>query len=200
MSPWICGTPHMKWMLNPACGGRKTKFIMLKSVTRADVHLSRGQVMKRRQVWKWVMKTDEHRDASLPHDYQRNNEPFTSHMRSVAFHYLTSNYKLYETFHYTKSFVNWNTIGSVLHKEIRGTCCEIVPQICLLINHKSRTELIIIIIMDENGEWRRLHNEEHSLYRSPNIVRVIKSKRLRWAGHVAKMEEDRSAFKIFKDK
>ena len=46
-------------------------------------------------------------------------------------------------------------------------------------------------------EWRRLHNEElHSLYRSPNIVRVIKSTRLRWAGHVARMEEGRSAFKI----
>ena len=39
---------------------------------------------------------------------------------------------------------------------------------------------------DENGEWRRFHNEElHSLYRSPNIVRVIKSRRLRWAGYVA---------------
>ena len=51
---------------------------------------------------------------------------------------------------------------------------------------------------DENEEWRRLHNEElHSLYRSPNIVRVIKSRRLRWAGHVARMEEGRSAFKIF---
>ena len=38
---------------------------------------------------------------------------------------------------------------------------------------------------DENREWRRLHNEElHSLYCSPNIVRVIKSRRLRWAGHV----------------
>ena len=50
---------------------------------------------------------------------------------------------------------------------------------------------------DENGEWRRLHNEElHSLYRSPNIVRLIKSRRLRWAGHVARMEEGRSAFKI----
>ena len=48
--------------------------------------------------------------------------------------------------------------------------------------------------MDENEEWRKLHNEElHSLYRLPNIVRVIKSKR--WAGHIAKMEEDRSAFK-----
>ena len=51
--------------------------------------------------------------------------------------------------------------------------------------------------MDENGEWRRLHNEElHSLFRSPNIVRVTKSKILRWAGHVARMEEGRSAFKV----
>ena len=48
-----------------------------------------------------------------------------------------------------------------------------------------------------NREWRRLHNEElHSSYRSPNIVRVIKSRRLRWAGHVARMEEGRSALKI----
>ena len=50
---------------------------------------------------------------------------------------------------------------------------------------------------DENGEWRRLHNEElHLFYRSPCVVRVIKSKRLRWAGHIARMEEGRSAFKI----
>ena len=54
---------------------------------------------------------------------------------------------------------------------------------------------------DENGEWRRLHNEEiHSLYRSPNRVRVIKSRRLRWTGHVARMEESRSAFKILAGK
>ena len=42
-----------------------------------------------------------------------------------------------------------------------------------------------------------IHIEElHSLYRSLNIVRVIKSRRLRWAGHIARMEEGRSAFKI----
>ena len=52
-----------------------------------------------------------------------------------------------------------------------------------------------------NGEWRRLHNEGlHSLYCSLNIVRVIKSRRLRSAGHVARMEEDRIAFKILKGK
>ena len=43
---------------------------------------------------------------------------------------------------------------------------------------------------DEYGEWRRLHSEElHSLYRLPNIVRVIKSRRLRWAGQIARMEK-----------
>ena len=54
---------------------------------------------------------------------------------------------------------------------------------------------------DENGKWRRLHNEElHSLYHSPIIVRVIKSRRLRWELHVARMEEVRGAFKILTKK
>ena len=48
---------------------------------------------------------------------------------------------------------------------------------------------------------RRLHNEKlHSLYRSFNIIRVIKSRILRWAGYVARMEEGRSAFKILTGK
>jgi len=42
-------------------------------------------------------------------------------------------------------------------------------------------------------EWRRLHNEElNDLYCSPNIVRVIKSRRVRWTGHVARMGEERA--------
>jgi hypothetical protein len=41
---------------------------------------------------------------------------------------------------------------------------------------------------EEDGSWRKLHNDElHSLYMSPNIVRVIKSRRMRWAGHVTLM-------------
>jgi len=47
------------------------------------------------------------------------------------------------------------------------------------------------------GELRRLHNEElNDLYRSPNIVRVIKSRRMRWAGHVACMGEDRGVYRV----
>ena len=46
-------------------------------------------------------------------------------------------------------------------------------------------------------EWRRLHNEElNDLYCSPNIVRVIKSRRMRWAGHVARMGEERGMYRV----
>jgi hypothetical protein len=45
---------------------------------------------------------------------------------------------------------------------------------------------------EEDGSWRKLHNDElHSLYSSPNIVRVVKSRRMRRTGHVARMGEGR---------
>jgi hypothetical protein len=48
------------------------------------------------------------------------------------------------------------------------------------------------------GDWRKLHNEEHhNLYSSPNIIRMIKSRRIGWAGHVARMEETRNVYRIF---
>jgi hypothetical protein len=50
---------------------------------------------------------------------------------------------------------------------------------------------------EEDGSWRKLHNDElHSLYSSPNIVRVIKSRRMMWAGHVARMGEGRGVYRV----
>jgi hypothetical protein len=50
---------------------------------------------------------------------------------------------------------------------------------------------------EEDGSWRKLHNDElHSLYSSPNIVRMIKSRRMRWAGQVARIGEGRSVYRV----
>jgi hypothetical protein len=47
------------------------------------------------------------------------------------------------------------------------------------------------------GDWRKLHNEElHNLYSSPYIIRTIKSRRMRWAGHVAQTGDTRNAYRI----
>jgi hypothetical protein len=47
------------------------------------------------------------------------------------------------------------------------------------------------------GEWRKLHEEElHDLYSSPSIIRIIKSRRMRWAGHVAQTGEKRNACRL----
>jgi hypothetical protein len=47
------------------------------------------------------------------------------------------------------------------------------------------------------GEWRKSHSEElHILYCSPNIIRQIKSRRMKWAGHVARMGEERNVYRV----
>jgi hypothetical protein len=47
------------------------------------------------------------------------------------------------------------------------------------------------------GEWRKLHNEElRDLYSLPSIIRIIKSRRTRWTGHVARMGEKRNAYRL----
>ena len=50
---------------------------------------------------------------------------------------------------------------------------------------------------ERTSEWRRLYNEElNDLYSSPNIVRVIKSRRMRWVRHVARMGEERGVYRV----
>ncbi|KAJ4439272.1 hypothetical protein ANN_07392 [Periplaneta americana] len=63
---------------------------------------------------------------------------------------------------------------------------------------KNPTRKIFGAKRDEvTGEWRKLHNTElHALYSSPDIIRNIKSRRLRWAGHVARMGESRNAYGV----
>jgi hypothetical protein len=51
--------------------------------------------------------------------------------------------------------------------------------------------------MTWGGDWRKLHNEElHNFYSSPNIIRMLKSRRMRWAGHVGRMEEEECIYDI----
>ena len=90
--------------------------------------------------------------------------------------------------------------------------CEPLAAILLNEARPSRGRLQYISVVSVSGslrrifgprrdevteEWRRLHNEElNGLYSSPNIMRVIKSRRMRWAGHVARMGEERGAYKV----
>jgi hypothetical protein len=51
------------------------------------------------------------------------------------------------------------------------------------------------------GEWRNLHNEElHNLYSSPNIIKQIRSRMMRWVGHVARMGEERNVYRVLMGK
>jgi hypothetical protein len=78
--------------------------------------------------------------------------------------------------------VHWETALS----NIRNA----VAEMCLEIDQVRGDEVA--------GEWRKLHNEElHDLYSSPNIVQVIKLRRMRWAGHVAHMGEGRGIYRVF---
>jgi hypothetical protein len=71
----------------------------------------------------------------------------------------------------------------------------------LLIHHKFLIffleSLDCMVQREVTGGFRKLHNEElHSLYSSPSIIRMVKSRRMRWAGHVARIREKRNAYRI----
>jgi hypothetical protein len=63
---------------------------------------------------------------------------------------------------------------------------------------------VLILFLEEfcfcdevTGEWRKLYNEDlHNLYSSPSIIKIIKSRRMRWAGHVERMEEKRIVYRL----
>jgi hypothetical protein len=53
------------------------------------------------------------------------------------------------------------------------------------------------LLFNLTGEWRKLHNAElHNLYSSPDIIRQFRSRRMRWAGHVARMGEERRVYRV----
>jgi hypothetical protein len=76
-------------------------------------------------------------------------------------------------------------------------CCVPFMQICLsltsrLVSLSSRMEIILVLFVVV-APWRKLHRGDlHNLYPSSDIIRQIKSRRMRWAGHVARMGEGRN--------
>jgi hypothetical protein len=73
-----------------------------------------------------------------------------------------------------------------------------MPNICVNVITQRVLRRIFGPKRDEvTGEWRKLHNEELcDLYSSPSIIRIIKSRRMRWAGHVGRMGEKRNAYRL----
>jgi hypothetical protein len=75
--------------------------------------------------------------------------------------------------------------------------CETWSLILRVLENRVLRSIFVPKRDEATGDWRRLHNEElNDVYSSPNIIRVIKSRRLRWAGHVARMGEERGAHRI----
>jgi hypothetical protein len=97
----------------------------------------------------------------------------------------------------------------ILKIKVYKTVLPAVPYGCETWSLTLREELRLLVFEDrvlrrifgtkreEDGSWRKLHNDElHSLYASPHIVRLTKSRRMRWAGHVARMGERRGVYGI----
>ena len=70
-----------------------------------------------------------------------------------------------------------------------------------LFEYRVPRKMFMSMTYEVTGESRRLHNEElYNLYSSPNIIRLIKSRIIKWAGHVARIRNRRGAYRIFLEK
>jgi hypothetical protein len=76
---------------------------------------------------------------------------------------------------------------------------------CLSCSNSTTSEflwnVLLCVIIEVAGEWRKLHIEElRDLYSSPSIIRIMKSRRIRWAGHLARMGAKGNAYKLLAGK
>jgi hypothetical protein len=117
---------------------------------------------------------------------------FACTQRVIKFHssLFESEIKIYTTIILPAVLYGCETWSLTLREECRLRVFE--NRVLRRIFGPERDEVI--------GEWRRLHNEELYAVYSPNIIQVIKSSRLRWAGHVARMGERRGAYRALAGK
>jgi hypothetical protein len=95
--------------------------------------------------------------------------------------------KIYETIILPVVLYGYETLSLTLREELRLRVFE--NRVLRRIFGPKRDEV--------TGGWRKLHNEElHNLYSSPDIIRQVKSRRMRWAGHVARMGEEINVYKV----
>jgi len=102
--------------------------------------------------------------------------------------YILCTVKAVQNYNFACCLYGCETWSLTLHQECRLRVLE--NRVLWKISGHTRDEV--------TGEWRRLHEEElYDLQSSPNIIRVIKSRRMRWAGHVVPMRTRRGTFRVF---
>jgi len=102
-------------------------------------------------------------------------------------------------FHTVQNFLSSSLLSKNISTKIyRTVILSVVLYECETWSLTLRKECRLRVLRDEiTEEWRKLHNEElNDLYSSPNIFRVIKTRRMRWAGHVTRMGKRRGVYRI----
>ena len=111
----------------------------------------------------------------------------TNHASSLKFIYVVKINMIHRTIILPFVLYGCETWSLTLRKERKLRVFENMV-LMRIFGHRSE---------EVTGEWRRLHNEElKALYSSPNTVRVIKSRRMKWAGHLAHMGEERGVYRV----